>query len=206
MEATKDAPDILDCLCEPCRTHFESVQRSLRQAGIGYALNPRMVRGLDYYCRTTFEWTSDQLGAQNTVAAGGRYDGLVEELGGPPIPGVGFAIGVERLTLLLRPEEAGEAAGPSLYVVWVGPQARDWAFPVVYRLRRKGVKVEMDGEERSLKSQMRRADKLKAKFVLIVGDNELQKGRAVLRDMASKQQEEIGLDMTETELLARRIG
>jgi histidyl-tRNA synthetase len=206
VEATKDAPSILDCLCEPCRTHFELVRKSLRQAGIGYALNPRMVRGLDYYCRTTFEWTSDQLGAQNTVAAGGRYDGLVEELGGPPIPGVGFAIGVERLTLLLRPEEAREAAGPSLYVVWVGPQARDWVFPVVYRLRRKGVKVEMDGEERSLKSQMRRADKLKAKSVLIVGDNELQKGRAMLRDMVSKQQEEIGLDVMETELLARGIG
>src|SRR5215831_6225998 len=206
IEATKDAPSILDFLCGPCGAHFESVQQALRQADVRYVLNPRMVRGLDYYCRTTFEWTSDQLGAQNTVAAGGRYDGLVQELGGPPIPGVGFAIGVERLTLLLRPEEAREAAGPSLYVVWVGPQARDWAFPVVYRLRRKGVKVEMDGEERSLKSQMRRADKLKAKSVLIVGDNELQKGRAVLRDMASKQQEEIGLDVLETELLARRIG
>jgi histidyl-tRNA synthetase len=206
IEAMKDAPSILDSLCDPCRSHFESVQQSLRQAGVSYALNPRMVRGLDYYCRTTFEWTSDQLGAQNTVAAGGRYDGLVQELGGPAIPGVGFAIGVERLTLLLRPEEASEPDGPSVYVVWVGPQARDWAFPLVYRLRRKGVSVEMDGEERSLKSQMRRADKLKAKSVLIVGDNELQKGRVVLRDMASKQQEEISLDVMEAELLARRVG
>ena len=206
IEATKDAPSILDSLCDPCRAHFESVQQSLRQAGVSYALNPRMVRGLDYYCRTTFEWTSDQLGAQNTVAAGGRYDGLVQELGGPAIPGVGFAIGVERLTLLLGPEEASEPDGPSVYVVWVGSRARDWAFPLVCRLRRKGVSVEMDGEERSLKSQMRRADKLKAKSVLIVGDNELQKGRAVLRNMASKQQEEISLDVMEAELLARRAG
>src|SRR5262249_40579819 len=156
-------------------------------------LNPRMVRGLDYYCRTTFEWTSDQLGAQNTVAAGGRYDGLVQELGGPPIPGVGFAIGVERLTLLLRPGAAPGSEGPFLYVVWVGSKARDWAFPLVYRLRHQSMSVEMDGEERSVKSQMRRADKLKAKSVLIVGDNELQNGRAVLRDMTSKRQEEISL-------------
>jgi histidyl-tRNA synthetase len=206
IAATKDAPSILDFLCAPCEAHFESVQQSLRQAGISYVLNPRMVRGLDYYCRTTFEWTSDQLGAQNTVAAGGRYDGLVQELGGPPIPGVGFAIGVERLTLLLRPGEAPPPDGPSLYVVWVGSKARDWAFPLVYRLRREGMSVEMDGEERSLKSQMRRADKLKAKSVLIVGENELEKKRAVLRDMTSKQQEEISLDTMERELLARRDG
>jgi len=204
IAATKDAPSILDFLCEPCGAHFESVQQVLRQADVGYILNPRMVRGLDYYCRTTFEWTSDQLGAQNTVAAGGRYDGLVQELGGPPIPGVGFAIGVERLTLLLRPGEAPASEGPSLYVVWVGSKARDWAFPLIHRLRRKGLSVEMDGEERSLKSQMRRADKLNAKSVLIVGDNELQKGLAVLRDMTSKQQEEISLDTMERELLVRR--
>ena len=146
------------------------------------------------------------MGAQNTVAAGGRYDGLVQELGGPAIPGVGFAIGVERLTLLLRTEETSETTGPSLYIVWVGAQARDWAFPVVHQLRRKGVSVEMDGEKKSLKSQMRRADKLRAKSVLIVGDDELQKGRAVLRDMASKQQEEISLDVMEAELLARKTG
>ena len=206
IEATRDAPSILDFLCAPCGAHFESVQQALRQSGVDYVLNPRMVRGLDYYCRTTFEWTSDQLGAQNTVAAGGRYDGLVQELGGPPIPGVGFAIGVERLTLLLRPGEAAVAQGPFLYVVWVGPKARDWAFPLVYRLRREGVSVEMDGEERSLKSQMRRADKLKAKLVLMVGDNELQKERAVLRDMTSKQQEEIGFAAMEKELLTRRAG
>ena len=204
IETTKDAPSILDSLCEPCREHFKSVQGSLRQASVSYILNPRMVRGLDYYCRTTFEWTSDRLGAQNTVAAGGRYDGLVEDLGGPAIPGVGFAIGVERLTLLLRMREAAATAGPALYVVWVGAQARDWAFPVVHRLRRKGIVVEMEGEQRSLKSQMRRADKLKAESVLIVGDDELQKGLALLRDMASKQQKEIGLDTIETELMARK--
>ena len=144
------------------------------------------------------------MGSQNAVAAGGRYDGLVHELGGPSVPGVGFALGVERLTLLLRMKESGEPAGPSLYIAWVGQGARDWLFPLVHRLRRSGLTVEMEGEVRSLKSQMRRADKLKATAVLIVGEDELQKGKAVLRNMASKQQEEISLDTIEAALVARK--
>ena len=163
-----------------------------------------MVRGLDYYCRTTFEWTTTQLGAQGTVAAGGRYDGLVQELGGPAIAGVGFAMGVERLTMLLSLQEAQVASGPSFYVAWVGEKARDWAFPLVHRLRHQGLAVEIEGEARSLKSQMRRADKLKSASVLIVGDDELAKGKAILRNMASKQQEEICLDSVETELMTRK--
>jgi histidyl-tRNA synthetase len=165
-----------------------------------------MVRGLDYYCRTTFEWTTKQLGSQSAVAAGGRYDGLVQELGGPAIPGVGFALGVERLTMLLRMQPTEVRVGPWCYIVWVGEQARDWAFPLVHRLRQKGLAVEMEGEERSLKSQMRRADKLKAASVLIVGDEELARGKAVWRDMASKQQEEISLDRIEVDLIARKAG
>jgi histidyl-tRNA synthetase len=206
IRATKDAPSILDSLCSACSEHFATVQRLLRETGVPFTLNPRMVRGLDYYCRTTFEWTTTRLGSQSAVAAGGRYDGLVEQLGGPAIPGVGFAMGVERLTMLLRMQEAAAANGPSLFVVWVGEKARDWAFPLVHRLRQKGVSVEMEGETRSLKSQMRRADKLKAVSVLIVGDDELAKGKAVLRDMASKRQAEIGLDGIESELAARKAG
>jgi len=201
---TKDAPSILDSLCAACREHFQVVQRLLARAKVTYDLNPRMVRGLDYYCRTTFEWTSDQLGSQSAVAAGGRYDGLVQDLGGPSIPGVGFALGVERLIMLLRMKENREAAGPSLYVVWLGENARDWAFPVVHRLRRKGLNVEMDGETRSMKSQMRRADKLKAQAVVIVGDDELKKGKVILRDMASKLQEEVTLATFEAELMSRK--
>jgi len=204
IEATRDAPSILDSLCAACREHFETVQRLLRQTGVGFTLNPRMVRGLDYYCRTTFEWTTTRLGSQSAVGAGGRYDGLVQELGGPAIPGVGFAMGVERLAMLLRLQEIASVNGPELFVVWVGARARDWAFPVVHRLRQKGVSVEIEGEVRSLKSQMRRADKLKAGAVLIVGEDELANGKAVLRDMATKQQEEIGLDYLEAELLARK--
>ena len=204
IEATREAPSILESLCAECRDHFDLVKRLLAETNVAYVLNPRLVRGLDYYSRTTFEWTSDQLGSQNTVAAGGRYDGLVEELGEPSIPGVGFAIGIERLTLLLREKETNQPAGPSVYVVWVGTPARDWAFGAVNRLRRQGLVVEMEGEAKSLKSQMRRADKLKARSVLIVGDDELQKGRAVLRDMASKQQAEIAFDNIEAELLSRK--
>ncbi len=206
IHATKEAPAIIDSLCAVCREHFATVQRLLSETQVRFALNPRMVRGLDYYCRTTFEWTSDKLGSQSAVAAGGRYDGLVEELGGPPIPGVGFAMGVERLTMLLRMKDSGAPRGPSVYFVWIGEKARDWAFPVVHRLRREGLTVEMEGETRSMKSQMRRADKLGAQAVLIVGDDELQKDQALLRDMASKQQEAVALAEIVTKLTARKAG
>jgi histidyl-tRNA synthetase len=204
IAATANAPSIIDGLCAACREHFDRVQRSLRETHVPYSINPRMVRGLDYYCRTTFEWTSKQLGAQSALAAGGRYDGLVQELGGPAIPGVGFALGVERLVLLLRALDSRAPTGPSLFIVWVGAKGHDWAFPLAHRLRRNGLSVELEGEARSLKSQMRRADKLNARSVLIVGDNELDKGKVILRDMTSKQQEEIGLANAETELLARK--
>ena len=204
LAATKDAPSILDSLCAPCDEHFATVQRLLTECGVSFRLNSRMVRGLDYYCRTAFEWTTTLLGSQSAVAAGGRYDNLIRELGGPPIAGVGFAIGVERLTMLLLMQERTATAGPTLFVVWVGDRARDWAFPVVHRLRQKGISVEMEGEARSLKSQMGRADKLKAVSVLIVGEDELAKGKVILRDMATKRQEEIDVDYIEAELMARK--
>src|SRR5574341_296290 len=116
IAATKDAPSILDHLCAACREHFATVPRLLRDTGVKYTLNPRMVRGLEYYCRTTFEWTTTQLGSQSAVAAGGRYDGLIQELGGPAIPGVGFALGVERLTMLMGLQESAAPNGPSLYI------------------------------------------------------------------------------------------
>ncbi|HEX7226636.1 MAG TPA: histidine--tRNA ligase [Candidatus Binatia bacterium] len=204
IEQTKNAPSILESLCDLCRQHFDTVQRLLRQSAVGYDLNPRMVRGLDYYCRTTFEWTSDQLGSQSAIAAGGRYDGLVQELGGPPIAGVGFAMGIERLTMLLHSKTNSAPVGPVVYTVWVGENARDWAFPVVHRLRQRGLSIEIEGEFRSLKSQMRRADKLNASSVLIIGDNELDRGVALLRDMGSRQQSEISLNDVEEALLSRK--
>ena len=205
IHATRDAPSILDSLCDGCRDHFATVQRLLNETQVKFTLNPRMVRGLDYYCRTTFEWTTNLLGSQSAVAAGGRYDGLVEQLGGPAIPGVGFAMGVERLTMLLDLQEKLTTPGPSLFIVWLGDKARDWAFPVMHRLRRAGLTVEMDGEPRSMRSQMRRADKLKAVSVLIVGENELNIGSAALRDMASKQQRAVNLNNIEAELAVRKV-
>jgi histidyl-tRNA synthetase len=202
IQATQDAPSILDNLCAACREHFETVQRLLSETDVNFTLNPRMVRGLDYYCRTTFEWTTKLLGSQSAVAAGGRYDGLVQQLGGPPIAGIGFAMGVERLTMLLRLQERSDNGGPAIYFAWIGAKARDCAFPVAHRLRRHGVGVEIEAESRSLKSQMRRADKLKARSVVILGDDELGKGQAVLRDMTSKQQQAIPLDNLEAAITA----
>jgi len=210
---TAEAPSILGYLCGACQEHFETVQRLLRQTALNYKLNPRMVRGLDYYCRTTFEWTSDRLGSQNAIAAGGRYDGLVEDLGGPDIPGVGFALGMERLILLLGSRNIQQDDRVLLYIAWVGERARDWAFPIAHKLRNKGLSVEMEGEQRSLKSHMRRADKLiasrsqmrkaarnGASLVLIVGDDELRKGQGIIRDMDKKEQQPIRLDDIEQEL------
>ncbi|MGH7775142.1 MAG: histidine--tRNA ligase [Candidatus Binatia bacterium] len=205
LKVTSEAPSILGYLCKACQDHFGTVEQLLRETNLNYRLNPRMVRGLDYYCRTTFEWTSARLGSQNTVAAGGRYDGLVEDLGGPPTPGVGFAMGMERLVLLLGMKEAIKSPRPGLYLVWVGKEARAWAFPVVHRLRRQGVTVEMEGEEKGLKSQMRRADKLGALLVLIVGEEELKSGKGILRNMDSKEQSEVRLDRIEIEL-SKRLG
>ena len=205
-EATRDAPSILDHLCGDCKAHFGAVQQLLRDRHIDYQLNPRMVRGLDYYCRTAFEWTSARLGSQNAVAAGGRYDGLVEDLGGPPTPGVGFAMGMERLVLLLGMKEARPAPRPALYLVWIGNAARAWAFSAAHRLRQRGIAVEMEGEQKSLKSQMRRADKLGARQVVIVGDEELGRGIAVLRNMDTQEQRDLRLDKLEDELQERLKG
>jgi len=203
LRVTSEAPSIVDYLCEACHGHFGTVERLLEQTDLKYRINPRMVRGLDYYCRTTFEWTSTRLGSQNAVAAGGRYDGLVEDLGGPSVAGIGFALGMERLVLLLGMKETKGESHPTLYLAWVGAATREWAFSLVHRLRRRGIAVEMEGEEKSLKSQMRRADKAGALFVLIVGEDELTKGKCVLRHMDSKEQCDVGLDQIDAELVKR---
>lgn len=200
IEATRQAPSILESLCAACQDHFAAVQGMLRETGVPFSVDPRMVRGLDYYCRTTFEWTTTLLGSQSAIAAGGRYDGLVQDLGGPAVPGVGFALGMERLTMLLRQQERPVAAGPAIYLAWMGEATRDRVFPIAHRLRRRGLVLELEGEARSLKSQMRRADKLGAAAVLIIGEDEVRRGAAVLRDMATKQQTEIALDELETVL------
>lgn len=190
-EATADAPAMIDYLCSDCADHFAATRRHLERVGTAYSINSRMVRGLDYYTRTTFELVTGLLGAQSAVAAGGRYDGLIAELGGPAIPGIGFAMGVERVALLLREQDFGVC--PDLFIAAMGEDAQGEAFRLMSALQRLGLAVEMDYEGKSLKSQMRRSDKLKARYTLIIGGDELAKGSALLKQMATGHQVEVKL-------------
>jgi histidyl-tRNA synthetase len=190
-EATADVPLMRDHLCGPCAAHFAAVRQGLEGLSIPYAVNPRLVRGLDYYTRTAFEWTSPALGAQNTVAAGGRYDGLVEELGGPARPAIGFALGVERLLLLMT---EAPAPRPDLFAALLGSEAEARVLPVLRALRRAGLTVVRGFDaDASLKSQLKRANKLRARFCLIVGENELAAETAQLKDMDGHAQTEVAL-------------
>ncbi|NVM20319.1 MAG: histidine--tRNA ligase [Desulfobacterales bacterium] len=192
-EAMLDAPSILDHLCDQCRSHFETVQASLERFQIPYQTNHRLVRGLDYYTRTAFEVLAEALGAQDAVAGGGRYDSLVKALGGPDQPGIGFAIGVDRLIELLAHQRQGLEKRPHLFIAALGTGAQDRAFGWLQELRMQNVRTEMDFADRSLKAQMRRANKLGAPYVLIVGDRELEEGSAELRNMSTKEQEKVRL-------------
>ena len=162
---------------------MQSVQACLSLFEIPFNLNAKMVRGLDYYTRTTFEVTTEFLGAQNAILGGGRYDHLVRDLGGPDISGIGFAIGLERLAALIPDQEKDPADSPFLFIAALGEQAVEKAFFLCNRLRMKGIRVEMDYAGRSLKSQMKRADKLKSSFALIIGEREIDENRALLRNM-----------------------
>ena len=181
---------MLDFIDEDCQNHFGKVKEYLAAANLSYILNPRMVRGLDYYTRTAFEVVSYHLGAQNAVTGGGRYDNLFMEIGGLDVPGIGFAIGMERLISLL-PKDKEFIQYPHLFIAALGDKTYKEAYQLVNQLHLEGIRAELDYETKTLKSQMRRADKLKARYVLILGEEELKKGRAVLRNMKTKSQEEV---------------
>ena len=194
-EQVLEAPSLQEYLCGDCADHFREVREGLDQLGVQYSLNKFMVRGLDYYTRTTFEFITGNLGAQAAVGAGGRYDGLIEQLGGPKVPGIGFALGVERLVLLLQKlETEKQPSVTELFVAGIGEQPSRYAFTLTHALRAAGMRVAMDLEGRSLKSQMKQAGKLGAAHVLIIGDDELAAGKAALRNMATQQQQEIVLE------------
>jgi histidyl-tRNA synthetase len=193
-EAVSGAPSILEYICADCQEAFGAVRADLDRAHIEFVLDPRLMRGLDYYARTTFEIQTERLGAQNALAGGGRYDGLVKLLGGPDHPAIGFAVGVERVVALLEEAGKGGTRQPDLYMAALGPDAQDRCFQWANTLRRAGLWVEMDYTPKGLKAQMKRADRLGAKRVLIVGDDEVASGKAVLRDMETKAQQEVGLD------------
>ncbi len=194
----RNAPSPIDHLCAECREHFKSVREGLDLLAIPYQVEPHLVRGLDYYTKTAFELTTRKLGAQNAVAAGGRYDGLVEALGGPPTPAIGFAIGMERLVQLIDPAQVPASRLP-LFLAPLGKAAGAVLFPILLALRRENIRSEMGNANIGLKSQMKRADRLGAEYVLILGEDEMTRGTAILRNMSTKAQEEIPLStLTET--------
>ncbi len=191
------APKIIDYLCNDCRGHFDATRAGLENMGIDYEINPDIVRGLDYYTRTVFEFTSDCLGAQSTVCGGGRYSGLVEQLGGKPAEGIGFAAGIERLVLVMRAQGLDRAGGedsPELFVAVMGSEAEGYAQKLIYELRKNGVRAQQDLCGRSLKAQMKYADKLGAAFSTVIGENEMCEKKAVLKNMKNGEQTEISLD------------
>ena len=199
----ENAPKTIDFLCEDCKTHFEELKKNLELMNIKYTVNPKIVRGLDYYVRTVFEFVSDDIGAQSTVCGGGRYDGLVSELGGPDLCGIGFGMGLTRLILVLKAKESKglitlpKAKSPILYIASMGKKAEEFALKTTEELRRRGIFAECDLCERSLKAQMKYADKIGAKYVLVLGDNELDAGVAELKNMADKEdRREIKLEET----------
>jgi len=187
----ESAPRSIDYLCDPCRAHYDSVKRLIGAAGVEFAENPRLVRGLDYYSRTTFEVTSADLGAQSTVAGGGRYDGFVEMLGGAPVAGIGFGIGIDRVALALQAANRVEMLTPDATIIALGEAALAHAVVLARRLRSENVSAELLSPERKLKALLGRASRVGARFAIIVGENELQRGVVQLRDLKHSRQTEV---------------
>lgn len=195
-EIAKGAPVVLDYLCDECREHFQKVKSYLDAANIEYIVNPQIVRGLDYYTKTVFEFVSDAIGSQGTVCGGGRYDGLLEELGGQHTPSLGFAMGLERLQLVMEAQGCNfpEPSRPDLFIVAMGEKATLKAVEIAKDMRDEGFSVVYDLNGRSLRAQMKYADKLGAKFNVVIGDNEVENKVVSLKDMATGESSEINLD------------
>ncbi len=199
-EIVQDAPSILDHLCDDCDAHFSEVKKGLDRLRVAYTENRFMVRGLDYYTRTTFEFLTGDLGAQAAVGAGGRYDGLLAQLGGPDLPGIGFALGMERLALLMEQQDSlHEQPATDLFVAALGEAAAEYAIGLVHELRKAGLRAAMDHSGRSLKAQMKQAGRAGSRFTLIIGDRELEEQQAVLRNMHSQKQQDFPLTGTQDE-------
>ncbi len=192
IDVSQGSPFLFEYLCEGCKNHFDEFRKHIDSFGFTVKINKRLVRGLDYYTKTVFEVTSDDLGAQKAFMAGGRYDNLVEEMGGPKTPGTGFAIGVERLALITKNEST--VATPTYFFAYLGERAKKYLVPLVKAFSDAGLSLSYSYDGRSLKSQMRYADSLNADFVFILGDDEIEKGMVVLRDMKTKVQYELLLD------------
>ncbi|MCM8779170.1 MAG: histidine--tRNA ligase [Candidatus Omnitrophica bacterium] len=202
-----ELPSTLELICTECKKHFQSLEEILSSLGIDYELEPRMVRGIDYYTRTVFELVSEALGSQDALAAGGRYDNLIESLGGPSRGAVGFALGMERVILALK--KTGRLnwieKSPEVFLITLGEEAGRVGFLLLENLRRKGISIDMDYTDKSLKAKMRRADRIKAKFVLIIGEEEIKRGEYLLRTMATGEQTFLKKETIIEDLLNRLV-
>ena len=195
QELVKGAPVMLEYLCEDCQTAFDDLKTNLDAMEISYLVDPGIVRGLDYYTKTAFEFVSNKIGAQGTVCGGGRYDHLIEQIGGPPIPGVGFGLGIERLLLIL------EAAGTSIpepaqldaFIAVMGDRAKVYGLKLMRDLRKQGIKTEMDSLGRNIKGQFKYADRLNSKYTIVIGDNELDQNIATIKNMKTSEQKQVPL-------------
>jgi len=192
----KDAPKMLDHLCDECRDAFEDLKKDLEAMGIDYTVDPGIVRGLDYYTKTAFEFVSKDLGAQSTVCGGGRYDYLSEELGGPPIPGVGFGLGIERLLLTMEENgiEIPQSQGADAFIVFVGEEAKMMAMKIMSDLRKAGLHAEMDAMARNVKGQFKYADRLGARNTIVIGDDEIAQQKVTIKDMSTSEQRTVAFD------------
>ena len=196
QEIVKDAPRMLDYLCDDCRDAFEELKANLTAMGIDFTVDPNIVRGLDYYTKTAFEFVTTKIGAQGTVCGGGRYDHLIEELGGPPIPGVGFGLGIERLLMVMEASGAyfPPDEGVEVFIAVMGDRAKAFGLKLCREMRQKGIVAEMDTLARNIKGQFKYADRLHAKYTLIIGDNEIEKGVVSVKDMANSSQKEVRIE------------
>ena len=195
-DIAKDAPVILDYLCDECREHFETLQKYLKAMNIDFKINPKIVRGLDYYTKTVFEFVSSDIGAQSTVCGGGRYDGIIEQLGGKPTPALGFAMGLERIIMVMENQKCDflQPRTCDLYIAPMDTQSVEKAMEITGKLREYGYWVEYDVVGRTLKSQMKYADKINASFTLVLGENELLSNKAKVKNMKTGEQLELDLD------------
>ena len=193
QELVKGAPMMLDYLCDDCRKDFEDLKKHLDAMGIKYVVDPTIVRGLDYYTKTAFEFITTKIGAQGTVCGGGRYDHLIEEIGGPDMPGVGFGLGKERLLLLMEAcgHDIGCAPVPQIFLAWIGDEAREYSVRLLHELRNKGIRAEMDTRERNLKGQMKYANKLGAAYTVVIGEDEVASGELTLKNMSNSEQTKV---------------
>ncbi|GAW92693.1 histidine--tRNA ligase [Calderihabitans maritimus] len=206
QELVEQAPTITGSLCNECNEHFQRVKKYLDTIGVQYVVNEKMVRGLDYYTNTAFEIIAKGIGAQSSIGGGGRYDGLVEACGGPSIPGIGFGLGLERILLAMEQQgvQVPKEEEAKVFVAVLGEKAKETGLRLAFKLRKKGVAAEIDYLDRSLKAQMKAADRYGARFTVIIGEQELEQNKAVVRNMITGEQEEAALEAVE-ELLLKRL-